>query len=736
MSIFVTTFEIDLPRCSLTYGGSPCSAAVGVTGERKCFQSPWTCQDLNSFSPQVQTVRFTVATEGLHQAEDTEALPFLKRVRVDPQRIKAGEDLGKRERVTITLQNGRYGDTIFDKYLEERDYIAYERGTWAGRFVARYRNIKGYPCRIVRGYSDTPYAERERTHYIAHIAELSSDSSNLVIEAKDPLDVVEGKKYLFPRPNSGTLDRDIQKNSGLSFDLTPPGVGSEYPTNFEGSIGDENVSCSRSGDTITLTGRGLYGSEVQDHEEGDTLQETGHLQGTVSDILYELLNQTGLDQDWLVKSDWDEEISAANLTRNYSGKVGEPTEIWKLIGELMRDAGLSILSDLKAKQIVLQVIRNLPASFHLPQGVLMNSEPLLNASQRLSSVYVQYGRKNPLEKMNEDKNYVGHLFRVDPNPIYAATGNLPEIRKIQSRFIGRTARPAADELTLILLSRYRNVLRGARVSVDKDRSPRLGQVGTVALRHFEDDTGSIETPLKVQVVEVEPMKGRNRLTLEEFNIDETIAPDPNIRRISIVDDMHNLNFRDYYNEAYSDAPPENSTIEFRAIEGVVIGSDIYDVDVFAAVIGSWPASVTIRLVNVVILGRGGNGGGGGFEGLPGQPGLKTTRPVECVNCVLAGGGGGGGGDTQWGQLGNVYHAEGGGGAGRRPGIGYENGTDYTGGAGQNTAWQAIAGAGGDIGQPGSSSEKQNNPGGAAGVAVDGYSYLTLQNTTIYGLTEN
>ncbi len=42
--------EIVQPRCGLTYGSAPCTAAVGVTGQRECFNTRKTCQDTANYN--------------------------------------------------------------------------------------------------------------------------------------------------------------------------------------------------------------------------------------------------------------------------------------------------------------------------------------------------------------------------------------------------------------------------------------------------------------------------------------------------------------------------------------------------------------------------------------------------------------------------------------------------------------------------------------------------------------
>lgn len=54
-----TIVEIDQDVCSLTYGCGACTAAIGTTGSRKCYNTRETCQDPVNFTKTSQTLRFS-----------------------------------------------------------------------------------------------------------------------------------------------------------------------------------------------------------------------------------------------------------------------------------------------------------------------------------------------------------------------------------------------------------------------------------------------------------------------------------------------------------------------------------------------------------------------------------------------------------------------------------------------------------------------------------------------------
>ena len=192
-------------------------------------------------------------------------------------------------------------------------------------------------------------------------------------------------------------------------------------------------------------------------------------------------------------------------------------------------------------------------------------------------------------------------------------------------------------------------------------------------------------------------------------------------------------------------------------------------------IGSLPAGSTVELSlpsDAIIAGRGGNGGYGtqgegaaGQNGGDGGVGLYTRFPIKLTNNGIIGGGGGGGGgaggrvvyhpagsggggaggwhfttETQTGLPGDgvptsnqgfsgtVAEGYGGIGAGGRGGLNTSprasDGTITLGGAGSDDTrgtGTRIGGTGGNLGQNGAAVVY---PGGTAGNAIDGHSYIT------------
>lgn len=729
MSELLTYVEIDIPYCANVYGVSPCLASVGVTGEDKCFNCPETCQDPENFSATNKTLRFTENSEHV-PSEHISAIPNITSIDISPQQISPGESLGKRERVSCKFKNHPHHDIGIDPYVTERSYNAWERGTFWGKINARYPTMAGYPLRVRRG-SGIDLSQFETTNYI--IDKASYSGSGFSIDALDVLTFVEGNKALCPRPSNGVLEFNIS-SSQTTLNLVPAGIGdAEYPASGEYSIGKEYGTFTRSGDVVTLTGRGTNGSQVSDHKAGDTFQLAAVLEGNAATILEKLLAYTDTPTEYYDSSRWVTEANSY-APQILMARVAEPTEVHKLINDLMLDVALDIHTDLVGKKIIMKVLRPQIPTFEITADNAISINPALDSDRRVSSVYVRFGRVNPLEKMDEGQNYVGHLLSVNDDPIRAISANSQAIRSHYSRFIPQELRQTASETAKLIIGRYSRVLRSVSTPMTAEMAPELGQVGTVTCRAFEDATGA-PAPIPMQVVQVKRGGAQSQIKLVEYGVNYVPSGD-GVRRISIPVDLYNVNLRELHDSRWGTFIPPGTIIRFEGDPGVVIGSE--STSYYAMESGDWPetsSDVIVEVADLIIAGAGGSTGSSALnpKGKDGGGAVRLISPVSFIRCTVGGGGGGGGGSIG-GSAGPIFFP-GGGGAGRRIGSGNPGGTLYRGG---NSS--SVGGDGGNLGMRGEDGYSGPGPGytiygyagGAPGNAFFGYSLATLTDTVIYG----
>lgn len=742
MNHTIEVFELDVPSCILEYGVT-CSAQIGVTGEYKCFNSPGSCQVPLEFEPETKIIRWVSNSEA-YAAAQINAIPALLSAEVSPQKLKPGESLPKSERCNISLKDHPHNDYGFDPYIEDRDYNPFEVGLFLGKFTARWPNPVGYPARYKVGtYTENFPDDLETAHYV--VDKVTRAMGGVQFSLKDALTFSDNKKALCPRPSNGILAADISDVAG-SLTLDPPGIGDTYASSGYATIGGkEFVSFTRSGDVITLTGRGLRESDQKAHEEGSTFQQAAHLNGNVATILAQILEFTETPQDYYdsdQQAKWQAE-AAEFASEILEAFIAAPTGVETLINHLMTEMALNIWTDVYNKKIEMRKIRPQPAITDYSEDNLKDLVPDTDNDSRIDTVYIHYGRVNPVEKINEFKNYVGHILRVDDDPRQAINQNTPAIKEIYSIFIPSTLRATASNTANMIVKRNNKLLKVAMGKTTPELAANLSDVVNLRSIYYQDDRGFVAPSTPMQIISLRKKPGQHEMTFQE-NTFGNYEPE-GARPVSILVNTLNVNLRELYNQTYgtSEIPAGTAIIfegtgntEADAVMGGSIQGGVSVID------GDWPEianGVTIEIRDVIIAGKGGNGGTSAHPvGYDGSKGLYTRTPMTLTRCVV-GGGGGGGGAAYYGTGPSPYWARGNGGAGYLAGIGgqppsqtaaslFQGGTDVSGGGG-----------GGDLGEDGERSTGGPGvfyDGGVAGIAIDGVSFVTKVDCAVYGAEIN
>lgn len=780
-SLRQTFVEIELPVCTLTYGEAPCTAAIGVTGEKKCFNTRKTCQDINNYDEDFETLRLAKATIDLEP--DIIAIPNIQSVDYTPSKIMLGESIGARSVLTVTCTDHPFPDTGpgGDKYRDSRDYIPFETGTFWGKLKARHPFLRGHILRWYNGKVNGRLETFERRTFVIDRIEGPGTSGQTRIVAKDPITLVDDQRAVAPRMTRGFIDADIN-DSATSITLEPAGIGNtDYPASGFASIGgNEIVSFTRSGDVMTIT-RGQYNTEAQAHDEGDRVQLCLEYSAEdLADIIYDLMVTYGnVPASFIPLSSWKSETGGfiGNL---YNGLIPEPTPVKDLVNELLEQSASSIWWDEPAELMRFQVLRNIPVQPFVYDDDTMMAGSFTQKEQpekRVSQVWTYYGQINPLESLTDAKNYKNTIVEVDLAS--ESDYGTPAIKKIYSRWITAFGREIAERLNKMILSRFVEPPKVFTFSLMRDSgviAPSLGGGIQVASFFSQDDEGKPET-LPCQIISLKAGDSSWNVTAEQVTQGDIDLPDIDFKLIPIDSNEVNFNLRTEYLRLYPDAV-SGQTVECTIRSGVIVTSETTATPAFSTGTG-WAAGVTVRLVleeGAVIAGKGGNGGSATMSGFSssasnGQAGglaLKVESDIEIENNgIIGGGGGGGGGAASWAlsviiPVSSSAHVASGGGGGAGISIGgnasasgsgstqSRNGLPggvSTGGNGVRAnatesklfgilkaSASATGGNGGGLGQAGSngtrsasgnfSSGGSTGNGGAAGIAVDGDSLVT------------
>lgn len=770
--------EIDLPYCANTYGVAPCTASIPTTGAIKCFNTLKTCQDPANFANAPVTLRFAKPSDYLPR--DVFAIPCILSDEFSPGTVSLGKNMGERATLTINCRDFPWSDTGVggDKYLADRDYDPFKRGTFWGKFRARQPYVRGRPLRLIRGYEGQPLAEMETRHYVIDSFDGPRPDGTFSIVAKDVLKLASDDRAQCPKLSNGRLNAGISNASG-SFTLAPSGVGNlEYPASgFLNLSGKEIVAFTRSGDTVTLTQRGQWGTTAVAHSAGGRAQVCKHYDGVDPAEIYAdlLTNYAGVSSGFIPLAAWLT-LTAAYLGNVYTTLIAEPTGVETLCNELIEQSCFVTGWDDETQTVALDVLRNV-----LPDAQKFDERNCLRGSlrtreqpdTRLSQAIVYFGMRNPLEAVDSPDNYqcTQLTAALESEGYYGSAA----IKVIYSRWIHFAGRELAERLGEIIVARFKDPPRRVNFNVFREGvgvTPR--QIGSYRLEYSggQDATGA-RAEMPVQITRLKPTAELYECEAEEA-VSSGINPVDVLSRVLTIDsDQYNVDIPTLHNAVYPPVTPTDVTngvnLTVIVAAGATVASTVATAAGIALKIGetttNWPSGFPIKVrIEGNVRGKGGNGGRGAdynannaAAGQQGGTALHTRHPitVELVTGgqIRGGGGGGGGGGRNiynvGGRLAYACGGGGGGGSGVNPGTGGARGTGFVNGvagaSGNATApgsggiggqgeingslWSQRGGTGGSGGAPGAGGAAGGGgapgAGGGAGRAIDGVSYCTF-----------
>jgi hypothetical protein len=467
--------EIDVDYCSRTYGVAPCAAILGTTGDRKCFNTYATCQDKTNFLKTTKTISFINNRSNLPKGliaypalKDNGISAFSSTVNVAGSNPRMNA-FGRRASVTVALKDFVDDDVWFDKYQLQRisgaaqaSAIGYDPGsvgTFFTRLKARWPYYAGRPLRVIDGYVDDGILTVTQTrHFI--ITDLSGPDSNgdVTFEAKDVLALADDKKALAPTPSRGKLGANVTNAVGQTFALTPTGIEAEYPTSGWGTIGSEVVTFTRSGATVTLTGRGQEGTVAAAHNLGDTFQVALYINNErVDDTIYDLLvNYAKVPASFCpLVSEWEPEITKWMSSVLLKTVITKPTGVAQLVGELS-DIGVSVWWDDVNQKVKLLATHPIDQELIVPVSDNLDIKTIAQEDfdeDRITQVHFYTKQSDPTKDYKDKNNYDRLNVLIDTDAESANAYNDTKVREVFCRWLNSGADAIVRTLSLRLLKR-------------------------------------------------------------------------------------------------------------------------------------------------------------------------------------------------------------------------------------------------------------------------------------------
>jgi hypothetical protein len=516
----VTLVEVDLDRCTRTFGAAPCTAALSAEVPRKCFNTFGTCSAKAAFLSAPVPMTFAENRPGLPASDLT--FPFLESVSQITATVNiAGSDenmggLGRRATVAVVLRDHPHNDQGLDLYRAGRvsgsaqwggaGYDPAARGTFFGKLKARWPHYSGRAMRIREGYLEAGAFVLEQTrHYILTDWTGPDDDGRVTLTGKDPLSVLDDDQAVIPPASKGALGADITA-AAVTLTLLPAGIGAGYPSAGRACIGSEIVEYTRAGDVVTMTGRGMAGTAAAAHKAGDTFQEVLWINDQRIDAVAATLITARLPVALVPAAAWAVEADRWASSVRLSTHICAPTGIAKLVGELT-SLGVSIFWDDVAQAVAFKVNRPVDgdAVYDLSDfGNIMEASLEDRNGDRLTEVYFFTVQLDPTKSASSADNFARVLASPDLEAMDPRAFGDSRIRKVFCRWVNGGADPVITFIAKRLLNRFRLAPARLKITVDaKDRTIPLAAVVRVDCDLIQDVTGDA-APALMQVISRAP----------------------------------------------------------------------------------------------------------------------------------------------------------------------------------------------------------------------------------------
>lgn len=521
----ITVFRIRQKFCSLTYGTSPCTASVGVTGPDRCFNTTKTCQDRDNLNLTTRDLYLVSMRGNINRPLTKTGVPVyaissLASVDMSSAVVNIGSGdkdvkaLGARGTATVTIMDHPHSDNWVDPYRDQRSYIATERGTFWSKWLARNPYYQNTLVDIFNGYVGDDIDDMDQRTYI--IREIVGPTGQVQIRCLDILAFADDERAQCPAVSGGTLMSAIT-DSDVTLDITTS--TDEYTATGTVAIGSENITYSgksviTGGYRLTGLTRGVDGTTAASHDAEEKVQLCYRVtDANVWDVLQDLYeNYASIPSAYIPYADWVVEGEEWLIPYRITAVIREPTGVNQLAGELCRDTACMNFWNERTQTIPLVAVK---PSWPVELAVTDTNNSLAGsvristkAEQRINEVWVFYGARDNSKKLDAEGNARFIQVTLD------ATAQAPEeyddrrIRKIYSRWISTGTH--AFEIATSILRRYRDAPITVSFRVPRrDQNLWLADIVNMTHRRFVDEYGVVQ-PKRFQVTSAKELPGTDQ----------------------------------------------------------------------------------------------------------------------------------------------------------------------------------------------------------------------------------
>lgn len=538
----VSIVEIDVDFCTRTFGTLPCTAALGGSVKKKCFNTTATCNDRVNLNLGTLTLSFIEARSAI--PKDKTYFPCLISVGGSSSSVNIGgadknlNALGKRASKTFKFMDFPYHDRLTDKYQTERvsgaaqlsgiGYRPESQGTFFGRLRARWPFYAGRALRHKKGFIDGGVFTLVSTSYwIITDMQVNKDQT-VEIETKDILDLADNSRAIAPKLNSGVLAANIT-DSATTLTLSPAGIGNlEYPTSGKAVVGSEMVEYTRAGDVVTLTARGSSGTKAASHSANDSFQQTfSCFRARVDDTIKTLLvDYAGINPAFLPLTKWAAEVNRWAPTLRLTIDVTKPEGVASLIGELAV-LGITIGWDEELQEIFIKMVRPPDtdvvkeiSDFNALEDIYIEDR----SEDRLTQVAFYTVIVDPTKSATDGNNYSRQRLLISADAQSSQEYNDVKVREVFCRWLNHGDDAAVRILGRRLLQMFKRQPVRFVMTVDIKDNMKLADVCAITSRAIEAGDGSMVRTM-AQIIQRDDVKvGKSvKLIAQKFPFDGRLA---------------------------------------------------------------------------------------------------------------------------------------------------------------------------------------------------------------------
>jgi len=447
------------------------------------------------------------------------AFPTLLSVSTSPTVLTPAKGFGVRSSCSVTIQDCPWTDVgiLSASELAATTQDPDETGTLWGKFFARHPFYENSKMTVKTGYladnGDMLSSNFiERVYFIDKI-EGPDKGGKVTITGKDILRFADNSKAQIPTQSQATLDNNITSDG--NFDITDPNddiinnynAGQTYirindevmeitaaPT---GSNPNYNIHVDRA--SVPTPRYSSSAMAVQNHSSGSTVQHCHNFVNIRPDDLLEYLLETvaGISSIYLDKSGWQSVINFGLSSYLFNALLTEPEGVKDLIEEITQHS-IFLWWDERAQKVKMKSMLSLDVDhgpFTDEEHIAADSVSVSRDSKnRASQVWLMYGHRNPVQDLDKFNYFDSIEVNADLATEGASQYGTKKVNKIWSRWLARSQKTIAAEITQRLVAEYKDTKTHiAMTMTPKDDDVWTGDLVSVKTFNVQNSDGTNPT---------------------------------------------------------------------------------------------------------------------------------------------------------------------------------------------------------------------------------------------------